>query len=306
MNYFADNLELIRSTWLHNMSVEEAVAADANVDSKFHRSKGVWWREVKPFFYQPAAFLTPITPHAVAPAPYVAIGGYYHVVPGGCYRNGSITVNEIADPAQYDLVKLERGVRYNIRRALTRLRLGKVKSIEILLGDGHRIYSLWEEKFKDLRVKRSDPDVFRAWAMGLLAHPHELILGAFDGDRLVAYIIAHAVEGVGDLAKTLTDPEYYHLTPASALTYSYVKICGNNPRIGKACNGLRSLNVPLEEYKARLGFRPVSYPAYISIPAPIRPLARWFFPAQYRRLMGQYDETSDGTVNANPVKGATN
>ena len=302
MSYLAENLELIRSTRIHNMSVEEVVAADTNLESKFHRSKGVWWREVKPFFYQPAAFMTPITPHEMAPAPYVAIGGYYHVVPDGCNRNGSITVNEIADPAQYDLDRLRKGVRYSIRRALTTLQLGRVKSLETFLGDGHRIYSRWEEKFKDLRVKRSDPKVFRAWGTRLLAHPHKLILGAFDGDRLVAYIIAHAIEGVGELSKAFTDPEYYQLTPASALTYSYVKICGNNPQVGRACNGLRSLNVSLEQYKVSIGFRPVSYPAYISIPAPIRPLVRRFFPAQYRRLMGQYEAESNGAAGAERVE----
>jgi hypothetical protein len=302
MSYLAENLELIRSTQIHNMSVEEVVSADKNLESKFHRSKGVWWREVKPFFYQPAASMTPITPHVVSPAPYIAIGGYYHVVPDGCNRNGSITANEITNPAQYDLDRLERGVRYNIRRALTRLRLSRVTSLEILLGDGHRIYSLWEEKFKDLRVKRSNPEAFRAWSTRLLAHPHKLILGAFDGDRMVAYILAHAVEGVGELSKTFTDPEYYHLTPASALTYAFVKICGNNPQVGRACNGLRSLNVSLEQYKASLGFRSVSYPAYISIPAPIRPLVRRFFPAQYRRLMGQYDAESMLVADGNETE----
>ena len=47
----------------------------------------------------------------------------------------------------------------------------------------------------------------------------------------------------------------------------------------------------LEQFKENIGFSS-TYPAYISIPAPIRPLVRWFFPAQYRRLMGQYEAES--------------
>jgi len=290
MSYLERNLETIGLTTLHNMSVDEVVAADGNLEAKFHCAKGIWWREVKPFFYQPAAFLTPIPPHQVAPAPYVALGGYYHVAPEGCEHNGSITVNEVANPADYDLADLKKQVRYDIRRTLTTLRLARIDSPEVLLGDGYRIYLSWEGRFNDLRVKRSDPEVFRRWALQLLAHPYNLILGAFDGDRLVAYIIAHATEGVGELSKSFTDPDYYHLSPTSALIYAYIKACGNNPEISKACNGLRSLNRSLEQYKSRLGFETVRYPAYISIPAAIRPFVRWFFPNQYRRLMGEYGD----------------
>jgi len=63
MDFTEQNLENIRAIHLHNMSVVELVKADAQVDSRFHLSKGVWWREVKPFFYQPAFFMTRLMPH---------------------------------------------------------------------------------------------------------------------------------------------------------------------------------------------------------------------------------------------------
>lgn len=282
-----ENLYTIANTHIHNMRVSEAVSADRRLEAKFHYATGIWWREVKPFFYQPAAFMTRIVPRSHTPTWYLAAGGYYHLVPDGAESNGGVTVNEISSPASFELEHLKRGVRYRIRSVLKKLSLARIESLDILVRDGYRIYLQWEDKYKDARVKRSNPDVFQAWSASLLAHPYKLIMGAFDGERLVAFIIAEAVEGVGQLSKTFTDSEYYSLSPASALNYAYLRICGSNSEILKACNGLQTGNATLEEYKVSLGYRAVTYPAYISLSAVVRPLVRWFLPTQYKRLMGQ-------------------
>jgi len=80
-----------------------------------------------------------------------------------------------------------------------------------------------------------------------------------------------------------------HVSPSSALIFAYLRICGRNPQIRKACCGLRSHKKSLEDYKQRLGFRHIAYPAFIHLRAPIRPFVRWLMPIQYQRLMGHYN-----------------
>ncbi len=99
MDLTKQNLETIHSIHLHNMTVNELVEADSQVESRIHFSKGIWWREVKPLFFQPAAFMTRITPHQAAPKPWHAIGGYYHMVPDDAQSNCVIVVNEVSDLA---------------------------------------------------------------------------------------------------------------------------------------------------------------------------------------------------------------
>jgi hypothetical protein len=291
MDFTAQNLDTIRSIHLHNMAVDEVVLADSQVESHFHFSQGIWWREVKPFFYQPAAAMTQIVPHAAAPTAWRAVGGYYHMVPPGAPSNGHIVVNEMPDIANYRLDNLNKSVRYEIRRGLSTFRIGQVTDLEELLADGYRVYLDWEGRTANVRIRRSDPAVFRRWITAVFSHPYRLILGAYFEDRLSAYVIAHAVAGVASLSKCFSDAPSRRYAPSSVLIYAYLRICAQSSGIHKACDGLRSTKDSLERYKAKLGFRQVSYPAFICLRPVIRPLVRWLMPMEYRRLMGQYAET---------------
>jgi hypothetical protein len=292
MDLTDQNVAAISSIHLHNMTIAEVVEADRTVGEHFHFSDGIWWREVKPFFYLPASFMTALVPHQAGPQPWRALGGYYHMVPQGVPGNGMIVTNEVSSPAGYELSSLGRDKRRQIRRALSVLRIGRVEELNDLLGDGFRIYLDWEKKTKDVRVKLSNPAVFNRWITHAFHHPYNLILGAYVENRLVAFLIVDAVEGVGQALKICSDSSFDELTPSSALYYAYVKICGHNEQIHKACAGFRTLIPSLEHYKSRLGFQHVSYPAFISLRPVIRPLVRWLLPMEYRRLMGQYPAES--------------
>ena len=293
MDLTGQNLETISSIHLHNMSIEEMVEADRREGERIHFSSGVWWREVKPFFYLPASFMTRIVPHQAKPQPWRALGGYYHMVPPGVSGNGMIVTNEISNPANYALESIGRDKRRQIRRGLASLRIARVEELNDLLGDGYRVYLDWERKTKDVRVKLSNPAVFGRWITRTFRHPYKLILGAYAQNHLVAFLIVDAVEGVGQALKICSDSAFDELTPSSVLYYAYVRICGHHGQIHKACAGFRTLKGSLEHYKSRLGYQHVSYPAFISFRPVIRPLVRWLMPMEYRRLMGQYPAESN-------------
>ena len=292
MDFIEQNLATIRSLYLHNMTVEEMVEADRRVESLFHFANGTWWLEVKPFFYRPAAMMARIVPRCRTPAPWRALGGYYHMVPDGVPNNGSIVVNEVPHPASYELESLPKKVRSDIRRGLAGLQISRVSNLTDLLVDGYRIYLAWEKRMGSVRVKRSRQQVFSRWITRVFHHPHNLILGAYCENRLVSYVVAQAVDGIADLSKSFTDPDFYHTNPSSALIFSYVRICGQNLNIHKVCNGLRSTKDSLERYKEKLGFQHVSYPAFIHLRLGLRSLVSWWMPEQYRRLTGAYRSES--------------
>ena len=288
MDLTEQNLETIATIRLHNMTIEEMAEADRQAGSRLHFSDGVWWREVKPFFYLPANFLTRIIPSQAKPKPWLALGGYYHMVPPGTGGNGVIVTNEVSDPASYQLASVKSDKRRQIRRALAFFRIRRVDNLSDLLGDGFCIYLDWSKRTKNVRDRLSRAAAFRRWITPLFHHPYKLILGAYAEDRLVAFQISAAVEGAANISFSFSDSSFNALTPKSALNYAYVKICAQHGEIHKACGGFRSLKESLEHYKSELGFQHVSYPAFVSLRSVLRPLVRLVLPTEYRRLMGQY------------------
>ena len=51
--------------------------------------------------------MTFIVPHQAKPKPWLALGGYYHMVPPGVRGNGQIVTNEVSNPADYRLESLK-------------------------------------------------------------------------------------------------------------------------------------------------------------------------------------------------------
>ena len=286
----AANWETIRSIRLHDMTAEEAALAASNVESRCHCYKGVWWEEVKPFFYTPAAPAQVLEKNSSTPNPLLALGGFRHLVPCEDQSNGWVVVNEIPDLNAYRLEDLRSMVRHNIRRGLRRLRIAKVTSLSDLLTEGYQVYMGWLEGRSDVRTKRSSPEIYSRWISRVHAHPHKLVLGAYDGERLVSFIIGESIMGTANIAMCFTHPEYYRLTPNTPLVFAFITICQQNPAIRKSRHGLRGFGEELTQFKENLGYQQLAYPAYISIRALIRPLARRLFPVQYRRLMGDSDE----------------
>ena len=69
---------------------------------RLHYSKGVWWEEVKPFFYHPAVPSLASKSSPVRQNPLSALGGYYHFLPDPDGANGTVVVNEIPDLRSYN------------------------------------------------------------------------------------------------------------------------------------------------------------------------------------------------------------
>lgn len=287
MDLVEQNFGMMASLRIHNMSVEETVTADAAVESKFHRFRDHWWREVKPFFYRPVNPLAAFRRRESFPKPWAALGGYYHVVPDGEESNGALVANEISQPAAYELESLKRK-RNQILRSLGVFRVQPVACLEDLLTGGYDTYLDWERRTEGVRTKRSSPEVFQRWIKKVFAHPYCLLLGAYAGDRLVGFMTAYATEGIAHCSKIFSHSEFHAQTPSSAMLYSFVRIAANNPEIRRVWHGLRGLNPSLERYKAVMGFQHVSYPVYVHVRTGLRPLAKFAFPQEYRRLYGQY------------------
>ena len=283
------NLQFIRSTAIHCMDTAEIIAFDKNLNPglRFHCADSVWWKRVKPFFCEPADIFARIVPRQQRPNLFTSLGGYYHMVPNGCEANGRIVFNEINNPSGFDLSRIRQRKRSKIRAGLRTLRLQRITSRDVLLGEGYEIYRDWFRRIYGRSVNESDRSYYARWVEVQERHRYDLVLGAFSGVRLTAWVVARANGDRANLLNAYGSSEFRSLEPTSTLLYAYILICAQNPQIKNICNGRWSAKPALEEYKAALGFEYVEYPAYLHMAGAMRPLARRLFPLGYKRLIGE-------------------
>jgi hypothetical protein len=301
MDFTNNNLEMIGSLRLRNATVEERVSADRPAGDGFHCCNGTWWQRVKRFFFLPVSFLAPLRPNVDSPSSWRALGGYYHVALDAAQANGTLVTNEISEPRTFDLEKLKKnknGARKlrEIQKGLSILNIRRIEKLDDLLGDGRHIVERWQQRIgdgsTDVWHRHIDGDNFHQWASFAFHHSHDLLIGAYFERRLVAFARIKATDGVANIVNTFGDHSMHvthQVSPATVLNYAFITISSQSPGIHKAVNGLRSLKDSLERYKAELGYRHVSYPAFIRLHQPAQCLARVFMPIQYQRLMGRYD-----------------
>jgi hypothetical protein len=284
------NLKNIHFIHIHNMTVDEMVEADKGVESRFHFFKGIWWREVKPFFYQPAWFLTPVKPEVARPNPFKSLGGYYHIVPEGSYSNGVIVTNSIENISEYSPEKLQHAkTRYNIKQGLKNVKI-LIPELEHMITDGYEVYLSWKQRIGKVYKDRSHKNTFRNWINNEYLISKRLILGAYVDDHLIASLIGHAVQDTACMTMLYSNSKFHSFHPVDALVYSFILICQKNPDINRVINGLKSLKPGLQIFKKRHGFKEIVYPAYIHMNYLARTAAKIFLPEQYKRLMGRYED----------------
>ena len=75
-----------------------------------------------------------------------------------------------------------------------------------------------------------------------------------------------------------------------ALVYAFAANARGLPGVTKGHFAIRSYIKSLEHFKWSMGFHPIPFPAVTQLRWPVRLMLKWFYSAQYRRMVGQFDE----------------
>jgi hypothetical protein len=270
---------------LKPLTIEELVAQDSSVEDSFHFREGIWWRKIRPFFYQPAFFFQPIKPKSSSPAFCKALIGYHHVIPETFQANGHFRMMVHKDIKSYSFDLLDGKEKNQIRKALKFLEVKRITDVNDLLTDGYETYVSFRKRTNWGRDK-TDYHIFSQWIKKAFKLEKRFFLGVCFNNKLIAYSQPYAVEGIAQTAIIISHSDYLEYRPNDLMLHTFLTICKNSTDVKQASVGPVSLKPSLDSFKMKFGFEIVKYPTYIWLNPFVKPLLKNLYREKYKQLFG--------------------
>jgi hypothetical protein len=248
-----------------------------------HQAGGVWWRQLRTQFCWPLDPLAIVEPGATPALPH-ALFGYQARAEAAEQANSYLNPMMCEDVAGYALERLSSQRRNRIKRGLKQVEIRAVGEAE-LARDGWQI----EHEFYGRTQWHPPPppplwqaQVRRSYSSPIVDHK----LGAWVGDRLVAYLTWFGLEDTAHTNHLASSDEGNQLCANDALLYTWMEQVRASGRYRRATFSIRSLKATLDEYKESHLFRLQSLPARLMMNPLMRELLRWRRPTELERLVG--------------------
>lgn len=257
---------------------------------------GRHWVETRRGFFEPVHHLAVLSRAEVQP-PRTWLG-YRAVVDdaSGDVATGSLPIHLIRDLSAYDEHRLGRDQRRYLRRLPAHVRVVQVTDDRIFRDQGYHLLVEWCAK-RGLRVPTR-----RRFVASMRSRVQEdgwLVLAALNDDRLLGYIVASVVDGVGYLEESKVSEAGSRLRVGLAMDHACLLAFKRSALVTSVTVGLHEPEFPSRtDFKVRQGFPVIHVPTASSIRRPIRPLLQRLYPLQYYRWTGSFDGThgrSSGT-----------
>lgn len=217
---------------------------------RFHR--GVWWRQVRPTFCLPCQIYRTVNHDASWPLPLDSLAGFMHLAARDSPSNSIYRSIARDSVGKYSLLQLSLKPRHNVRKALRRLKVRPVERLEMFLKDGLAVYRNWHERVHWGRDK-SDPSRFESWIGRVFRHAKKLVLGAYCGDKLVAFMLPYATGNASTTAFIASHGDFLRSYPNDALYHAFLCLSRQTPGIQMADLGSLCSKPTLNEFKLHYG-----------------------------------------------------
>lgn len=211
------------------MSMEEMARCQQAEGLTVLNRGGVWWVEIRPFFFRPLLPFTFVDPRTRPYPGRSIVGGYLHAVPDGVEPNSAMNLFVYHDLKRYNIDSLSYKRRKTIRNAQRVLEVREFQDSSDFLGSAYDVYLSFQKRtgygYKAERVHR---EAFARWGKSLFERPKVRKVGVYLSGRLCAVETSYFVEDViiGDtlfadeagLAHDVTDLLYHTIREEAAAT----------------------------------------------------------------------------------------
>ncbi|HBG04524.1 MAG: hypothetical protein A2075_14235 [Geobacteraceae bacterium GWC2_58_44] len=211
------------------MTMDEFAMCQQAEGLKLVHLDGVWWVEIRPFFFRPLFPFAEIDPNSKRYPLKALVGGLLHVVPDGVAANSTMNFFVYDDLKNYSLETLSRKRRKVVMKGLENFTAKPLTDPDEFVATAYDVYMSFQKRtnysYKDERVNR---EVFSEWARNLFRNPKIRKLGAYHKDKLCAVETSYRIEDViiGDtlfandlsLSLKVTDFLYHTLREAAVHT----------------------------------------------------------------------------------------
>jgi hypothetical protein len=269
------------------MTTAEHAALEEKTGARVRFSGGIWWQEVRPFFYRPVHLFLKVEPKTARPPAGSVLGGYQHLAAGEENANSRMNFVVADNPREYSISSLGSKYRTAVRKAARYLDAKRIDDLQEFIDAGHPIYLEFYARtqywWKNERVNR---EAFTAWAEILVENPKVLVFGIYHEGILCCVNVVYKVEEVVYYSSSFSNAEGIRLSAPEYSLHLVREFTAGCAGAGCIFLGTAGSKRSLDDFKIRRGCRIASEPAYYRI-NPIALLLISAFKPQYAsRLRG--------------------
>lgn len=266
------------------MSIDEFATCQRSDGMKVVKIDGLWWVEIRPFFFRPLLPLEEIKPWSKRYPLKAFVGGILHAVPTGVPANTKMNFFIYDDLQYYSLDVLSNKRRRIIQQGIDNFEIRVFEDPAEFIATAYPIYLSFYKRTKYwYKDERADKKVFAKWGRKLFENAKIMKIGAFHENRLAAVEVSYFVENViiGDTLFSDDDGKRMKVTDfilhkmreaATGTDADYIYL------------GLPSGVSSLDESKLIRGCKLLTKPAFSKINPVTETVAKVFMRRSYQRL----------------------
>jgi Acetyltransferase (GNAT) domain len=232
---------------------EELARQQAEVEDRVHYHRGVWWRHARALFWLPSARFTEVDHDTSWPHPLKALVGYMHIAKPGSTYNGYFRAIVRERMSSYSISMLAHDTRKKVRKGLTQLQVRPVEHLDQFLSDGFDVYRSWHGRVQWGRDKSSFP-VFEGWMSRVFRSPHQLVLGVYLKNRMVAFTLPYAVQNVATTAFIASHSDFLSYNPNDVMFHAFMCIARQTRGVEMVEFGPVSRKPTLDSFKLKYAY----------------------------------------------------
>jgi hypothetical protein len=267
------------------MSIDEYAQQQMGMGSTLRKVNGLWWRQIRPFFYRPLFLFTRFVPGSCPPPPGAVLVGYHHLVPSDEFANSEMRLLVFDNLADYSLDQLPHAYRRNTRKGLKNFEIRRIWDLKHFLTEGFRVYLSFHDRTGwEYKAERTDPNHFTRWARGIFKAPKTVVWGAYSDGRLRAVTISFRVENVIISPTYFADSEALRLRISEAMLHFLRARAAEAPGAKYVFMGVAGSKYSLDDFKMSRGCKLLGLPAYAWLNPVVSFAAKHFRKRDYQRL----------------------
>lgn len=287
---------------LTELSLEEYLALELGNGETVVERDGVYWRAVRPFFYQPLMMFAEYPAGKISGPGSSWMGGWQHAVPAGGESNSFIRLLMFENAQAYSLeTTVGKRRRERLQTAIAHFKVRRIENADQFVREAYTVYQDFYQRTGYQCIKdRSSVDGFRHWADRLFKSGKIYVCGAYSALGLDAVsvffryqhtlVFAALFSSTRSLEHWISDLMIHHARETAASDALIQNVFAGRYRGGGG----------VDQFYLLRGATVVSKPAYLRINSVADHLIAFVNPSAHRRLWGQ-DEFGSAGVESRGV-----
>jgi len=281
----------------YRMNVQEFAAFERILGQKIIRANGVYWGQMRPFFFRPLLPFQELALISVRPPHRSAWGGCQYAVASGEKGNSFLNFRMFDNSGTYSSGNLDYNRRRQVKLAARQFTIRPVRDVEEFKQKAYPVYlSFYERTRYQFATRRNDRSFFCWWADQLFQVPKVILLGGYRKDELGGISVSLFVEDTLCYLMFFCNTESLRLYLPDLMVHTVREMAAGRTEVKQVFAGMYNGGGGLDDFYLLRGCKIVRKPAMLRLNPLANFLARLCFPKDYGKLLGTLESASSVPV----------